>query len=122
MHEAAAAAFELTPEPAPETEPARPRSKVIACRAVRLVTKDGQLVELDTDEVEVFPIERKRGFAALSPAQRRLIGAKGGSSAQAKGGSNRFTSATASLAGKKGGLAPHRQRGRLKASATPDEG
>lgn len=46
---------------------------------------------------------KPRGFAALSPEQRREIAAKGGRTAQRKGVAHRWTAAEAVEAGRKGG-------------------
>jgi len=45
----------------------------------------------------------KRGFASLSPEQRREIASKGGKAAHAKGTAHQWTPFEASLAGQKGG-------------------
>jgi general stress protein YciG len=45
----------------------------------------------------------RRGFAAMSEAQRREIARKGGQAAQRKGTGHRFTSEEARRAGRKGG-------------------
>jgi hypothetical protein len=44
---------------------------------------------------------RPRGFAALSPEDRRRLGSKGGKHAHERGTANRFTPESASLAGRK---------------------
>src|SRR5581483_2580837 len=44
---------------------------------------------------------RLRGFAAMSPDQRRALGSKGGRTAHARGTANKFTPETASVAGRK---------------------
>jgi general stress protein YciG len=64
--------------------------------------------ETNTDETTKKP----RGFAAISPERRREISSKGGHASQATGKAHRFTTEEASAAGKKGGVAPHRVRGR----------
>jgi general stress protein YciG len=46
----------------------------------------------------------KRGFAAMTPEQRREIAAKGGRTAHAKGVAHRWTSDEASAAGRIGGV------------------
>ena len=56
----------------------------------------------------------KRGFAAMDPAKVRAIAAKGGRAAHEAGTAHEFTSAEAREAGKKGGNAPHRVRGKGK--------
>ena len=47
----------------------------------------------------------KRGFAAMSPQQRKAIASMGGRSAQASGKGHQWTPAEARAAGKKGGRA-----------------
>jgi general stress protein YciG len=49
-------------------------------------------------------MKKKRGFAALTPEQRREIASKGGRAAQRKGRAHRWTQAEAIEAGRKGGL------------------
>lgn len=58
----------------------------------------------------------RRGFAALDPARVREIARKGGQAVHAKGSAHKFTSEEARAAGKKGGAAPHRTRGRARKS------
>lgn len=53
--------------------------------------------------------KRKRGFALLSPEERRLIASKGGLKAQALGKAHRWNKKTSKVAGKKGGLATHQE-------------
>lgn len=43
---------------------------------------------------------RPRGFAALTPEQRRALGSKGGRTAHERGTANKFTSESASSAGR----------------------
>ena len=43
---------------------------------------------------------RPRGFAALTPEQRRALGSKGGRTAHLRGTANKFTSESASSAGR----------------------
>ena len=43
---------------------------------------------------------RPRGFAALTPEERRALGSKGGRTAHARGTANKFTSESASSAGR----------------------
>lgn len=47
----------------------------------------------------------KRGFASMDPEKQRAIASKGGKTAHAKGVAHKWTSATAKLAGGKGGSA-----------------
>ena len=51
--------------------------------------------------------KRKRGFAAMTPEQRRAIAAKGGKTAHALGKAHCFTCEEATQAGRKGGIALH---------------
>ena len=55
-------------------------------------------------------MKQKRGFAAMSPQQRREIASKGGEAAQRKGTAHRFDHDEAVAAGKKGGIVAQ-QRG-----------
>ncbi len=59
-----------------------------------------------------LPPKKPRGFAAISPERRSEIARRGGVAAHAGGTAHQFTKAEASAAGKKGGLAKHRARGR----------
>lgn len=47
--------------------------------------------------------QKKRGFALLTPEQRRQIASNGGKASQQSGRGHRYTSETASVAGRKGG-------------------
>ena len=51
--------------------------------------------------------QSRRGFAAMSPEQRRKIASTGGRASQAKGTGHKFTSAEARAAGAKGGKLAH---------------
>jgi general stress protein YciG len=44
---------------------------------------------------------RPRGFAAMSPEERRNLGSKGGKTAHQRGTANKFTPETASVAGRR---------------------
>jgi uncharacterized protein len=44
---------------------------------------------------------RPRGFAAMSPDERRALGSKGGKTAHQRGTANKFTPETASVAGRR---------------------
>jgi len=63
-------------------------------------------------------VAKKRGFAAMDPAKVREISSKGGKVAHEKGVAHQFTSEQAREAGRKGGNAPHRVRGRGKKTTT----
>ncbi len=57
-------------------------------------------------------IKKPRGFAAISPERRREISSRGGKAAHALGVAHSFDSAEGQAAGRKGGSAPHVNRGR----------
>ncbi len=59
-----------------------------------------------TEEVKTG---KPRGFAAMSPAKRRIIAAMGGRSTQRLGRAHRWTPAEAKLAGAKGGSISRRR-------------
>lgn len=44
---------------------------------------------------------RPRGFAAMTPEERRALGSKGGKTAHQRGTANKFTPETASVAGRR---------------------
>lgn len=60
------------------------------------------------------PAPKPRGFAALPPERRQEIASKGGVAARARGTAYRFSTEQAKEAGRKGGLAKHRSRGRAR--------
>jgi general stress protein YciG len=64
------------------------------------------------------PKKRRRGFAAMDPERVKAIASRGGVAVHARGTAHRFTNEEAREAGRKGGKAPHRVRGR-KAAARP---
>jgi general stress protein YciG len=47
----------------------------------------------------------RRGFASMTPEQRRAIASKGGKASQATGRAHQYTTEEAKVAGAKGGLA-----------------
>jgi uncharacterized protein len=51
----------------------------------------------------------RRGFAAMDPEVVREISRKGGKAAHEQGTAHEFTKQEARVAGRKGGLAPHRR-------------
>lgn len=55
--------------------------------------------EVPSNAEEAKP--RLRGFAAMSPDQRRALGSKGGRTAHERGTANKFTPESASVAGRK---------------------
>jgi general stress protein YciG len=60
----------------------------------------------------------RRGFAAMDPDKVKAIAQKGGVAVHAKGTAHRFSKDQAREAGRKGGMAPHRARGRSPISET----
>lgn len=56
-----------------------------------------------------------RGFASMTPEQRRAIASLGGKAAHAKGKAHEFTPEQAQKAGQKGGLARRRKAGHADA-------
>lgn len=56
--------------------------------------------------------KQRRGFAAMDRAKVRAIAMLGGAAVHRKGTAHRFSREEAREAGRKGGLAPHRVRGR----------
>ena len=47
------------------------------------------------------PAPRLRGFAGMTPDERRALGSKGGKTAHSRGTANKFTPETASVAGRR---------------------
>jgi general stress protein YciG len=73
---------------------------------------------LACDEATEAPAPAKRrGFAAMDRAKVRELARRGAAASQAKGTAHRFTADEARAAGRKGGAAPHRVRGRGKRTA-----
>lgn len=65
------------------------------------------------------PIKRPRGFAAMSPERRAQISRLGGKAAHERGTAHQFNPDEAREAGRKGGKAYHKVRGRVTRVATP---
>ncbi len=59
-----------------------------------------------------------RGFKSLTEAERRRVASLGGKAAHAKGKRHVFTHEEARAAGQKGGVAPHKTRGRYRTVGT----
>lgn len=57
----------------------------------------------------------KRGFAAMAPEKQRQIASKGGKAAHGERTAHKFTSETASAAGKKGSLSVSKDRAYMSA-------
>jgi general stress protein YciG len=52
------------------------------------------------------PVKKiRRGFALLSPEQRREVASKGGKAVHAKGNGHKWTKEEAKIAGRRGGIA-----------------
>ena len=58
--------------------------------------------------------KKGRGFKSLTDAERQLVASMGGKAAHAKGKRHVFTHDEAQAAGRKGGVAPHKTRGRYR--------
>lgn len=65
--------------------------------------------------------KQRRGFAAMDRAKVRAIAMLGGAAVHRKGTAHRFSREEAREAGRKGGLAPHRVRGRKLPPEPTDE-
>ncbi len=63
--------------------------------------------------------KRRCGFASMDRERVRAIASMGGKAAHATGKAHEFTSDEAKVAGKKGGDAPHRFRGRTPVEEVP---
>jgi hypothetical protein len=66
-----------------------------------------------TDTTEPKKPKKPQGFATFSPEKRRELSSKGGKRCHELGLAHQFTKEEAAIAGKKGGLAPHKRRGRV---------
>jgi len=66
---------------------------------------------------ETNETKKKRGFGAMDPDAHRAIASRGGKAAHRAGTAHRFTSEEAREAGRKGGIAPHKSRGKRRAAA-----
>ena len=73
--------------------------------------------EVPEEPEEPAPVRAPRGFAAMDPALVREIARRGARASHAKGTAHKFTTDEARAAGRKGGSAPHRVRGRGKRTA-----
>lgn len=75
-------------------------------------------IPTETIEQAVKP-KSKRGFASMDREKIAAIARLGGKAAHASGKAHQFSSEEAQAAGKKGGTAFHKRRGRAKAQTTP---
>mgnify|MGYP001428333074 CR=1 FL=1 len=73
-----------------------------------------------TEPAPASPPKARRGFAAMDRSAVRAIARKGGLVAHARGKAHQFTAEEAREAGRKGGRAPHRARGRKIEPAAPE--
>jgi hypothetical protein len=78
---------------------------------------DMSIDKIKTDETAAP--KPKRGFAAMDPKKHAEICSAGGRAAHAKGSAHQFTKEEAVVAGRKGGIAVHKNRKRKAAQATP---
>ena len=58
-------------------------------------------VQQTAPNAEPAPAPKARGFAAMTPEERRALGSKGGKTAHQRGTANKFTPETASVAGRR---------------------
>ena len=80
-----------------------------------LVSEPSEPSEPSKDTAPARPL---RGFAAMDRALVREIARRGARASHEKGTAHKFTADEARAAGRKGGSAPHRIRGRGKRAAT----
>jgi general stress protein YciG len=71
-----------------------------------------QSTDSDIEVTQVEKPHRPRGFAAMSKDRVREIASKGGKSAHLAGTAHVWTPEQARIAGKRGGIAPHKSRGK----------
>ncbi len=79
---------------------------------------NGATPTTNEEPVSTAKPKARRGFAAMDPEKVKAIAQKGGVAVHAKGTAHRFSKDQAREAGRKGGMAPHRARGRARASET----
>ena len=107
------------PEPAVDEVPAL--ESILACESceepkaeTKPETKPEEIAA--KSEPTPAPPRKPRGFAAMDRTIVRELARRGARASQEKGTAHRFTSDEARAAGRKGGAAPHRIRGRGKGS------
>lgn len=66
--------------------------------------------------------KQRRGFAAMDPAKQKEIASKGGRASHEKGTGHEWSSESARVAGRKGGLASHGGRGKDFGKSQPASG
>ena len=68
----------------------------------RAVANGAQSTDLATGQaIDDNAAPRLRGFAAMTPEERKALGSKGGRTAHERGTANKFTPETASVAGRR---------------------
>ena len=83
-----------------------------ACEAEQAGAVATSAVAMGMGAEEPKKVRKPRGFAAMDPTRVAEIARKGGRAAHEAGTAHRFSANEARDAGKKGGLAPHKSRGR----------
>ena len=68
---------------------------------------------------EQTPTSKPRGFAAMTPEARKALASQGGKAAHQQGRAHEFTSASARIAGAKGGRVAQRNRLAAKQASEP---
>jgi general stress protein YciG len=76
-----------------------------ACTGEIIMRDQDQVLQSNTSSTPETPGKRKRGFAAMDPAQVRELARRGGTAAHQAGTAHEFSSDEARAAGRKGGMA-----------------
>ena len=103
------------PKPITKAEPPAAVDEVPALES--MLALEGAEPPVAVDEMPAptpAPPRKPRGFAAMDRTLVRELARRGARASQEKGTAHRFTSDEARAAGRKGGSAPHRIRGRGK--------
>jgi hypothetical protein len=74
------------------------------------IINDNKTIMPNENENNMDQNKSKRGFAAMNEEKQREIASKGGKAAHASGNAHEFDSEEARAAGRKGGLASHKNR------------
>jgi len=77
--------------------------------------------ETAENPVPHIQVKQRRGFALWNKEDLKAVSSHGGKRAHEDGTAHKFTPETASRAGRKGGLAPHRARGQSVPKETEGE-
>jgi general stress protein YciG len=85
-----------------------------------MVNDDATKNAADTDDTapDTVPAKKRRGFAVMDKDKVREIASKGGKAAHAQGTAHEFSREEAVAAGRKGGIAAHKRRGRSSGTTT----